>query len=51
MLFHVNSGYANAPQCYVIRTTLVLFNAKSDTKSNQWALHGYRQFSLISQYN
>ena len=25
LLFHCNNGYSNAPECYIIRTLLVLF--------------------------
>ena len=31
LLFHVNNGYANAPQCYVILTPLVLLSPTSST--------------------
>jgi len=28
LLYYVNNGYANAPQCYVTRTLPVLFNLR-----------------------
>jgi len=31
-IFHCNTGYANAPRCYVKRTLPVLLNIKSDGK-------------------
>jgi hypothetical protein len=45
MLFHSNSCYANAPQCYVIRTLPGLFlfrgRAYSDVKTQSSADCGY----------
>jgi len=37
-LFHCNNGYANAPQCYVIRTLTVFFHRtkwSSETRFNK----------------
>jgi len=49
LLFHDNSGYANAPQYYVTRTLPVLLNVKrvDGTDIRHWALNGSCTFELI----
>jgi len=37
-LFHCNNGYANALQCYVIRTLFLFSVTLGGTYSNHWAL-------------
>jgi hypothetical protein len=51
LLFHNNSGYANAPQCYVTRTLPILFECRPRSQKDHFAVSATAVLSKVCLLN